>query len=206
MNIVSEASRTNKTVEIVNQVNFEIENDKLQKMYLKKKEKCKSLKNEIAEMKQLMNNLNNKVDSLKLDNQNLLQINQEINNKADDLKYDNLILNQKIDEHKNALTVVAAQVTRISENTFNNQMESQKFIKKNFPENYISTKSTNEVFILINRPSLTDEINNDYEELSINDVVLDSISCQIRDRNQNLIKHGFNEKEDEIIFESYHGK
>ena len=58
---------------------------------------------------------------------------------------------------------------------------------------------------MINKPSLTADISNDYEGLSINDVVLDSISCQLRDREQNLIKHKFDEDEDEIIFESRHG-
>ena len=64
MNIVNEASRTNKTVEIKNQANFEIEVEKLQNMYLKKKEKCKSLKNEIAELKRIMLDVNAKNDKL----------------------------------------------------------------------------------------------------------------------------------------------
>ena len=198
MNIVNEASRMNKTVEIKNQANFEIEVEKLQNMYLKKKEKCKSLKNEIAELKRIMLDVNAKNDKLLSEVSDLKQDNQV-------LKHDNQEIQQKLDNHKQILDVVAENVTQMSENMFINQTKSEKTIKKGLPENFISTKSTREVFILINKPSLTDEIYNDYEGLSINDVVLDSISCQLRDREQNLIKHKYNKKEDEIIFESYHG-
>ena len=69
-NIVNESSRTNKTVEIKNQANFEIEVEKLQNMYMKKKEKCKSLKNEITELKRIMLDVNSKNDYLI--NQNII--------------------------------------------------------------------------------------------------------------------------------------
>ena len=211
-NIVNESSRTNKTVEIKNQANFEIEVEKLQNMYMKKKEKCKSLKNEIAELKRIMldvnskndylinqnNNLLSEVSDLKVDNQNLNNKNDKLLSEVSGLKGDNL-------EIKHSLSIVTENVIQMSKDMLINQTCSKKTIKKELPKNYISTKSTEEVFILINKPSLTADISNDYEGLSINDVVLDSISCQLRDRNQNLVKHEFDEDEDEIIFESRHG-
>ena len=119
--------------------------------------------------------------------------NDKLLSEVSDLKQDNQVLKhnnqeiqQKLDNHKQILDVVAENVTQMSENMFINQTKSEKTIKKGLPENFISTKSTREVFILINKPSLTDEIYSDYEGLSINDVVLDSISCQLRDREQNL--------------------
>ena len=170
----------------------------LKDLLLQKDERIDELQKEIKEMKRIMLDVNAKNDYLINQNNNLNAKNDKLLSKVSDLKLDN-------QEIKDSLSVVTANVVQMSENTFNNRMESQKFIKKNMPENYISTRSTHEIFILIHRPSLNDEIHNDYKDLSINDVVLDSISCQLRDRTQNLIRHGYNETDDEIIFESYHG-
>ena len=74
-------------------------------------------------------------------------------------------------------------------------------ITEKIPENSISTKSTLEVFLLINRKSLNEEITSRFDKLKNGYLILDSISCQSRDREQHLKKHNYNEDEDEIIFE-----
>ena len=203
-----------------------LEKKSLTDIILQKDKKIDQLQNTIDEMKQIMIKINAKndkllseVSDLKVDNQNLNNKNDKLLSEVSDLKHDNQnLMNQNNDlkqdvkglkhdnqEIKQSLTIVTENITQMSGNMLINQTRSQKTIKKKLPENYISTKSTDEVFILINRPSLTAEIDNDYKGLTINDVVLDSISCQLRDRNQHLLKHDYNEDEDEIIFESRHG-
>lgn len=143
-------------------------------------------------------NLNNKVDSLKLDNQNL-------NNKNDYLINQNQEIKQKLDDHKQVLDVVAENVTQMSENMFINQTKFEDSINNNFPNNYISTQSTEEVFMLLNRVSLNDEIHKNYEGIGPDDIILDSISCQKRDKSSNLSKHEFDSAIDKIVFKSKHG-
>ena len=156
--------------------------------------------------------LNIKVDSLKLDNQKLInqnndlkQDNQNLNNKVDGLKLDNQEIKQKLDDHKQVLDVVTINVHKMSENMFNNQTEFEDSIINNFPNNYISTQSTEETFMLLNRVSLNEEIHKNYEGIGPDDIILDSISCQKRDKSSNLSKHEFDSAIDKIVFKSKHG-
>ena len=252
LNVVSESARTNKTVEIKNQANFEIEVEKLQNMYLKKKEKCKSLKNEIAELKELMRNVNqsnidlkqeisglhNKIDNqtneisdLKYKNVGLSQQVSNQTNEISDLKYKNDGLNQQISNQTNEITGLRQQVSNqtneITGLKYTNKDLSQRIekiilnscvmagsvleshnaielkVNETLPKNSVPTLSTKEVFMLINRKSLNDEIRSTYK-LTDDYLVLDSISCQKDDKKQHLKDHKYDETKDTIIFESEH--
>ena len=203
LNIVSESARTDKTVEKINNLNLEFENEKLQKKYLKKKNKCKSLKKELEEIKQLMRNVNQSNLDMKSEiiNQNNQISNQTneitgLRQEVSDLNYTNKDLSQRIEKILLNSCVMANSVVESHE-------EIIKKVDKTLPKNYIPTFTTQEVFILINRKSLNEEIRSTYK-LNENYIVLDSISCQLRDKEQHLKDHKYNKKEDEIIFESEH--
>ena len=198
---------------------LKIEKESLAELLLHKDKKIDELtkiNKELLAISQRLDKSNqeliNKVDSLKLDNQNLInqnndlkQDNQNLNNKVDGLKLDNQEIKQKLDDHKQVLDVVAENVTQMTENMFNNQTEFEDSIINNFPKNYISTRSTDELFILLNRASLNDEIHKNYEGIGPDDIILDSISCQKRDKSSNLSKHEFDSARDKIVFKSKHG-
>lgn len=93
----------------------------------------------------------------------------------------------------------------ISSTVVDNQNEMGYHLNRCLPDNYILTGCTDEVFILINRLSLNKEIREKFKGLGSDYVILDSVSCQSRDRETNLNKHKYNKKEDKIVFESDHG-
>ena len=156
-----------------------------------------------------LNNKNDKLLSelsvLNAKNDYLINQNNNLNQNVNNLKHDNEEIKQKLDDHKQVLDVVTINVAQISENVFNNQTKIKDSINNNFPNNYISTCSTHEVFILLNRASLNKEIHKNYEGIGPDDIILDSISCQMRDRLINLGKHEFDSAIDQIVFESDHG-
>ena len=196
LNIVSESARTDKSVEKINNLNLEFENEKLQKKYLKKKEKCKSLKNEIAELKQLMRNVNQSNIDMKSEITGLSQQVSNQTNEISDLKYTNNDLSQRIEKILLNSCVMAGSVLES-----HNEIELK--VNETLPKNSVPTFSTKEVFMLINRKSLNDEIRSTYK-LDDNYLVLDSISCQKQDRNQHLKDHKYDETKDKIIFQSEH--
>ena len=71
MNVVNEAYRNNLTAEHLNEIDFKIEIEKLQKKYLKKKEKCKSLEKQMEDLFTKIDNQTEEICNLnkKIDNQ-----------------------------------------------------------------------------------------------------------------------------------------
>ena len=86
MNVVNEASRNNLTIEHLNEIDFKIEIEKLQKKYLKKKEKCKSLEKQMEDLFTKIDNQTEEISNLnkKIDNQSeeISNLNKKIDNQS----------------------------------------------------------------------------------------------------------------------------
>ena len=142
LNIVSESARTDKSVEKINNLNLEFENEKLQKKYLKKKEKCKSLKNEIAELKQLMRNVNQSNIDMKSEITGLSQQVSNQTNEISDLKYTNNDLSQRIEKILLNSCVMAGSVLES-----HNEIELK--VNETLPKNSVPTFSLKKYLCLL---------------------------------------------------------
>ena len=206
MNVVNESIRTDNTVEKVNIVNLEIEMEKLKKKYLKKKEKCKSLKTKVDELmneiKGLRTDVNNKVDEIKdlqldVNNKSEIIINQ--NNEIKDLQID---LNHKSLIIQKSISIL----NKTAQEAIKFKQASDQFAINKLSDNKISTGNTDERFILLFRSDLNNNyhIANPKEPKEI--IVLDTISCQKENREKLLYKdHNYDEKTCKIIYETSMG-
>lgn len=153
---------------------------------------------EITGLKSTISNQSSEIAGFKL----------TINNQASEIagfKASNDSLTYEVQDLKSRLNNVAENVSIISSTVVDNQNEMGYHLNRCLPDNYILTGCTDEVFILINRLSLNKEIREKFKGLGSDYIILDSVSCQSRDRETNLNKHKYNKKEDKIVFESDHG-
>ena len=223
MNVVNEASRNNLTVEYLNELDFKIEFEKLQKKYLKKKDKCKSMSEEIKDLSKKIDNQTEEIKGLnkKIDNQSAKIVNQTEEIDKQSKKIDNQIeeisnLNKKIDKQtrkidKQSGTICSLEskvigglkVIQQMKNTQDltckivqetNQKQIQ-FLKNEVPPSAIGMKQTNEITLFIYSPRLHQEVINSLSDLKLNpgDLIIDTISCQTKDLKSHLIKHKYYE-------------
>ena len=207
MYVVNEATRNNLTIEHLNNMNFEIEFEKLQKKYLKKKDKCRSMSEEIKDLSKKIDNqteeikgLNKKIDdqSAKIDKQT-----RKIDKQSGTIcSLESKVIGglKVIQQMKNTqdLTCKLVQET--------NQKQIQ-FLKNEVPPSAIGMKQTNEITLFIYSPRLHQEVINSLPDLKLNsgDLIIDTISCQTKDLKSHLIKHKYyelakgNKSEDEVI-------
>ena len=157
------------------------------------------------DLKQSNDSLTSEITGLRGLNQDLKQSNDSLTSKIDGFKASNDSLTYEVQDLKSRLNNVAENVSIISSTVVDNQNEMGYHINRCLPDNYILTGCTDEVFILINRLSLNKEIREKFKGLGSDYIIIDSISCQSRDRESNLNKHKYNKKEDKIVFESDHG-
>ena len=188
MNVVNESIRTDNTVEKVNLVNLEIEMEKLKKKYLKKKEKCKSLKTKVDEIKDLQIDVNNKSEII-------INQNNEIKDLQIDLNHKSLIIQKSI-----------SSLNKTAQEAIKFKQASDQYAIDKLSDNKISTGNTDERFILLFRSDLNNNyhIANPKEPKEI--IVLDTISCQKENREKLLyIDHNYDEKTCKIIYETSMG-
>ena len=190
MNTVNESTRSNLTVEKLNKMNLEIEYEKLQKKYMQKKNKCKSMSEEIRDL------------SKKIDNQT-----EEISGLKQEVKENNF----KIDGLQQTIGKVVKNVKYLASSSIEFQQEVRyrdtkliNHINTKLPEKIITTGSTNEVFILLYSKSLNTKIHEIRTDIDFNEIVIDTISCQKEILDQELKYHNYDESEDEIVYKSKH--
>ena len=223
MNVVNEASRNNLTAEHLNEIDFKIEIEKLQKKYLKKKEKCKSLEKQMEDLftkidnqTEEISNLNKKIDkqSKKIGNQTeeICNLNKKIDNQSKKIgnqteEISNL--NKKIDKQSGTICSLESKVIgglRVIQQMKNSQDLTYKivqetnqkqiqFLKNEVPPSAIGMKQTDEITLFIYSPRLQQEVINSLPDLKLNDgdLILDTISCQTKDLKSHLIKHKYYE-------------
>ena len=191
MNVVNEASRNNLTVEKLNNIDFKIELEKLQKKYLKKKNKCKSLEAQVNEM-----------------NQNILDLKTEISG----LKGETVNLRNDLHTNSSILSSVLANTNKIIESSMEyheNISSRDKHLKNKIittlPQRIITTDSTSEVLLLFVSKSLNDKIHLYNDNINEEDIIINSISCQIENLQKELNYHEFNQETDKILFRTDHG-
>ena len=203
MNVVNESIRTDKTVEKVNQIDLEIEMEKLQKKYLKKKEKCKSLETKVDELmieiKGLRTDVNSKSEIIINQNNEIKDLQLNIDKKSDEIKDLQINLNHKSEIIQKSIS----SLNKTAREAIKFKQTSDQYVITNLSDNRISTGNTNETFILLFRSNL----NNNYHIANPNEpkeiIVLDTISCQIENRQKLLYKdHKFDEKTCKIIYET----
>ena len=161
--------------------------------------------NKISDLKQSNDSLTSEITGLRVSNIDLKQSNDSLTSEIAGFKASNDNLTYEVQDLKSRLNNVAENVSIISSTVVDNQNEMGYHINKCLPDNYILTGYTDEVFILINRLSLNKEIREKFKGLGSDYIILDSVSCQLRDRESNLNKHKYNKKEDKNVFESDHG-
>ena len=182
--------------------------------------------NKISDLKQSNDSLTSEITGLRVLNLDLKQSNDSLTSEIKDLKVlngdfkltidnqaseiagfkaSNDSLTYEVQDLKSRLNNVAENVSIISSTVVDNQNEMGYHLNRCLPDNYILTGCTDEVFILINRLSLNKEIREKFKGLGSDYIIIDSVSCQSRDRESNLNKHKYNKKEDKIVFESDHG-
>lgn len=184
INIVNEASRSNLTVEKLNDLDFKIELEKLQKKYLKKKEKCNSLKRKVEEM-----------------NQNILDLKDEIKGLKGDLNTNTSILSSVLANTNKIIETSIEYHEDISsrDKQLKNKMETK------LPQRIITTDSTDEVLLLFVSKSLNDKIHSLNDNITEEDIIINSISCQSEILQKELNYHDYNPETDKILFKTNHG-
>ena len=163
------------------------------------------LKDLNRDLKQSNDSLTSEITGLRVSNIDLKQSNDSLTSEIAGFKASNDSLTYEVQDLKSRLNNVAENVSIISSTVVDNQNEMGYHLNRCLPDNYILTGCTDEVFILINRLSLNKEIREKFKGLGSDYIILDSVSCQLRDRESNLNKHKYNKKEDKIVFESDHG-
>lgn len=198
INIVNEASRNNLTVEKLNDIDFQIELEKLQKKYMQKKEKCKSLKTQINEMNQNILDLKDEIKSLK----------DESNGFQDEIKG----LRSDLNTNSSILSSVLANTNKIIETSieYHEDISSRDKQLKNkmetkLPQRIITTDSTDEVLLLFVSKSLNDKIHSLNDNITEEDIIINSISCQSEILQKELNYHDYNPETDKILFKTNHG-
>ena len=83
--------------------------------------------------------------------------------------------------------------------------EQIHILKNYIPPEVIGRNQTKETIMFIYSPRLNDEIiqNLPHLKLESNEIILDTISCQLRDRSSHLEKHKFDKNKDQIIVEKH---
>ena len=200
MNVVNESTRNNLTAERLNNLNLEIEFEKLQKKYLKKKNKCKSMSEEIRDLSKKIDNQTEEIKSL---NQSNLGLKQEVNSLNQTIEENN----SKIDNLNQTLGKVVTNVKYLASSSIEFQQEVRyrdekliKHINTKLPERIITTGSTNEVFILLYSKSLNARIHQVREDLSDDEIIIDSISCQNEIVDQELKYHNYDKTQDKFVY------
>ena len=89
-------------------------------------------------------------------------------------------------------------ITKIVQKTNDKQIE---IINKYIPPEVIGRNQTKEVILFIYSPSLNITIRNELPDLEIDsdEIILDTISCQLRDEKNHLDRHKYDSENDEII-------
>ena len=208
LNATNKSKLYSETVEETN--NFELINEikRLRNELENKNKENEDLKTLNAKILSYVKQQNNKIDNLEstINNQTteIGGLKSTINNqsnKIDNLESTNQGLTTEISGLRKDVGKIVSNVSRMVSTTYSCYKDINNQIEEKIPENSISTKSTLEVFILINRKSLNEEITSKFDKLEKAYLILDSISCQSRDREQQLKAHNYNENEDEIVFE-----
>ena len=184
INIVNEATRNNLTVEKLNDIDFKIEYEKLQKKYLQKKNKCKSLEKRVEEMDQNILDLKDEIKGLRGD----LNTNTSILSSV--LANTNKIIETSIEYHEDISS---------RDKQLKNKMETK------LPQRIITTDSTDEVLLLFVSKSLNDKIHSLNDNITEEDIIINSISCQSEILQKELNYHDYNPETDKILFKTNHG-
>lgn len=198
INIVNEATRSNLTVEKLNDIDFQIELEKLQKKYMQKKEKCKSLERKVEEMNQNILDLKDEIKGLK----------DESNGFQDEIKG----LRSDLNTNTSILSSVLANTNKIIETSieYHEDISSRDKQLKNkmetkLPQRIITTDSTDEVLLLFVSKSLNDKIHSLNDNITEEDIIINSISCQSEILQKELNYHDYNPETDKILFKTNHG-
>lgn len=149
---------------------------------------------EVSGLKSTIHDQSNKIDNLESTNQGLTCEISGLKSTINDQS-------TEIGGLRKDVGKILSNVSLMVSSTYSCYKDINSQITEKIPENSISTKSTLEVFLLINRKSLNEEITSRFDKLKNGYLILDSISCQSRDREQQLKAHNYNENEDEIVFE-----
>lgn len=212
LNIVSESARTDKSVEKINNLNLELENEKLQKKYLKKKEKCKCLEKRMEDMEELMKSVNQSNIDLKQEIHNQRTEISGLNNKIDtqSKKIDNqtseiVNLQVKLDDKSTQLETTLTNLIEVTNKAQEFKQKSDNLAIIKLSGNRISTGLTDEIFILLFRKDLNDSFHRKFPTESLDVIALDTISCQKENRAKLLKEHKFDEKTCLIIYETNKG-
>ena len=198
INVVNEATRSNLTVEKLNDLDFQIELEKLQKKYMQKKEKCKSLERKVEEMNQNILDLKDEIKGLK----------DESNGFQDEIKG----LRSDLNTNTSILSSVLANTNKIIETSieYHEDISSRDKQLKNkmetkLPQRIITTDSTDEVLLLFVSKSLNDKIHSLNDDITEEDIIINSISCQSEILQKELNYHDYNPETDKILFKTNHG-
>lgn len=163
----------------------------------------RKIDNLMLEMRDQSTKIDNQTEEIKSLNQSNLGLKQEVNSLNQTIEENN----SKIDNLNQTLGKVVTNVKYLASSSIEFQQEVRyrdekliKHINTKLPERIITTGSTNEVFILLYSKSLNDKIHQVREDLSVDEIIIDSISCQNEIVDQELKYHNYDKTQDKFVY------
>ena len=194
------------------EVYLKMEKDSLTDLLLQKDKTIDKLNEKIDN---LIKTVKSQTQEIKDQTQQIKDQTQQIKDQTQQIKDQTstiVSLKNDLNINTNALNQVVSNVSKLANSTveYRNDLKSRdekiiNYIQSNIPPNSISTGQTHEIFILFYSKSLNDEIHllDTGDKLQDDDIILDSISCQLEDLNQHLYTgHKFDDKTDQFVFKT----
>ena len=194
------------------EVYLKMEKDSLTDLLLQKDKTIDKLNQKIDD---LIKTVKSQTQEIKDQTQQIKDQTQQIKDQTQQIKDQTstiVSLKNDLNINTNALNQVVSNVSKLANSTveYRNDLKSRDkkivdYIQSNIPPNSISTGQTHEIFILFYSKSLNDTVHllNTGDKLQDDDIILDSISCQLEDLNQHLyIHHKFDDKLDQFVFKT----
>ena len=166
----------------------------------------------LLEKDNLIVDLNREIQNL---NQNILDLKTESSGLKDeikDLKGETVNLKNELHTNSSILSSVLTNTNKIiessmeyHENISSRDKHLKNKIETKLPQRIITTDSTNEILLLFVSKSLNDKLHLYNDNITEEDIIINSISCQTENLQKELIYHEFNQETDKILFRTIHG-